>query len=155
MLSKEEILAELLKHSKGRKSAAHPNRQSISLIWEDGELNNTKAGSLLGQRTYHQFRAGGCHKELREYLLEHLPEKENGHAFIYCEYEVGDRLSKLVQEWAPVGEGLKIDWQRIKNMQESYIMAGHPVVLAEDPRAQYKVFERIMDILRENLVDGL
>lgn len=54
-----EVTALLSEHGISAEDAADPDKyghgEHITMIWDDGEITSQKAGSLLWQRTLHQF----------------------------------------------------------------------------------------------------
>jgi hypothetical protein len=73
----------------------YPSGAHIALVFEDGEISSTKAGSLLGMRTLHCFHSGDESKavpvELFPYRMNH-----DKHGFVYCNHDKAKELRALI-----------------------------------------------------------
>lgn len=74
--------------------ATYPSGQHVCLVFCDGELSSTKAGSLLHQRSLHCFYSGIEEKRVPS---EWFPYKMNGYGFVYCKHDPdGKELRELI-----------------------------------------------------------
>jgi hypothetical protein len=76
-----------------RDTANYPSGEHVGLVFEDGELASTKAGSLLWQRTLHCFYGGEVDKAVP---AEWFPYRMKEHGYVFCKHQDGEALRSLI-----------------------------------------------------------
>jgi hypothetical protein len=76
-----------------RSDENYPSGSHVCLVFSDGELSSTKAGSLLHQRNLHCFHSGDESKKVSDDLF---PQKMGKHGYVFCDHEKGKQLRNLI-----------------------------------------------------------
>lgn len=75
------------------RSEAYAGGKHVCLLFSDGELASTKAGSLLHQRNLHCLEFGNAEKKVPDSLF---PQRMGEHGYVFCDHKKGEELRAMI-----------------------------------------------------------